>query len=149
LANIASVLKEEIARVARKELRSETDSLKKASGRYRSEIAALKRRVADLEQQLSRMERMLGRSAAATPKPEGATTANGARFSAPGLKKHRERLELSAPTLASILGVSAQTIYNWEAGTTRPNPQQIANIAILRKMGKREVQARLKQSAGA
>jgi len=41
--------------------------------------------------------------------------------------------------------VSAQTIYNWETGTTRPNAKQIANIAILRGMGKREVQARLKQ----
>jgi hypothetical protein len=37
--NIASVLKEEIARVARKEVRSETENLKKASAQYRSEIA--------------------------------------------------------------------------------------------------------------
>jgi DNA-binding transcriptional regulator YiaG len=59
------------------------------------------------------------------------------------LKKLRERLELSAPTLASILGVSSQSVYNWEQGTSRPNKQLIGNIAILRKMGKREVQQRL------
>jgi len=145
LANIASVLKDEIARVARKELRSETDTLKKSSARYRSDIAALKRRVTDLEQQLSRMERLLSKGMAST-KP-AADSGKPVRFSASGLKKHRERLGLSAPMLATILGVSAQTIYNWEAGSTRPNPKQIANIAVLRGMSKREVQSRLQQQA--
>ncbi len=49
----------------------------------------------------------------------------------------RERLELSAPTLATILGVSAQSVYNWEQGTSRPNKEMIGNISILKKMGKR------------
>ena len=44
MPNIASVLKTEIARVARKEVRSEIGSLKKATATYRTEIAALKRR---------------------------------------------------------------------------------------------------------
>jgi len=145
LANIASVLKDEIARVARKELRSETDTLKKSSARYRSDIATLKRRVAELEQQLSRMERLLSKGTA--PIKPAVDSGKTVRFSASGLKKHRERLGLSAPMLATILGVSAQTIYNWETGTTRPNPQQIANIAVLRGMSKREVQSRLQQQA--
>jgi len=44
MANIESVLKEEITRLARKEIRKETEGLKKASAQYRTEIAALKRR---------------------------------------------------------------------------------------------------------
>ena len=147
MANIASVLKEEIARIARKELRSETDNLKKASARYRSEIAALKRRIADLEQQMERKERVQVRGAAIAPITQASPPGRIVRFSAPGLKKHRERLGLSAPMLATILGVSPQTIYNWETSATRPNAQQIANIGVLRGMGKREVQARLKQQA--
>ena len=54
MSNIASVLKEEISRIARKEIRRETASLKKSSTMYRSEIAALKRRVHELERQLRR-----------------------------------------------------------------------------------------------
>jgi len=50
MSNIASVLKDEIARVARKEIRRETSSLKKASTGYRSQIAALKRQLLELEQ---------------------------------------------------------------------------------------------------
>ena len=140
MANIASVLKEEIIRLARKELKSETESVKKASARYRSEIAALKRRLVLLEKQVATLEkRPAGRAAVA---PQIAATDN-VRFSATGLKKLRARQELSAPILATILGVSAQTIYNWEAGTTRPSKDQIGKIALLRKMTKREIQAGL------
>lgn len=49
MANIASVLKEEIIRLARKKLKSATEGVKKASARYRSDFAALKRRLALLE----------------------------------------------------------------------------------------------------
>ncbi len=52
MPNIASILKSEIARVARKEIRGETLQLKKAVGVYRSQIAALKRRAQALEKQL-------------------------------------------------------------------------------------------------
>ena len=140
MANLATTLKEEITRLARKELKGEAGSLRKASGHQRAEIVALKRRVIELEQKLTKLEKLLaGRTAAlavdrSSPNP---------RFSAAGLKKLRARLELSAPVLASILGVSAQTIYNWEAGTSRPDAEFVARIAILRKMGKREVKERV------
>ena len=45
MPNIASVLKDEILRLARKEVRRELEGLKKASAQYRSDIAALKRQV--------------------------------------------------------------------------------------------------------
>ncbi len=54
MPNIASVLKEEIARLVRKELRGETEGLKKTSSRYRSEIASLKRRIEAQEKQIYR-----------------------------------------------------------------------------------------------
>jgi len=55
MSNVASVLKEEIARVARKEIRRETSFVKKALTTYRSEIAGVKRRVLALERQLRRV----------------------------------------------------------------------------------------------
>jgi DNA-binding transcriptional regulator YiaG len=144
LANIASVLKEEIIRLARKELRRETESLKKASAQYRSEIAALKRRTASLEQQLSRLEKSASRNTVAKVNPEVATKA---RFTANGFKSLRQRLGLTAEAIGTLLGVSAQTIYNWEAGNTSPREQQMVRIVMLRGMGKREVNAILKKLA--
>jgi DNA-binding transcriptional regulator YiaG len=46
-----------------------------------------------------------------------------------------------------LLGVSAQTVYSWETGKSRPRQQQMAAIVAIRKMGKREVEARLDQLA--
>jgi len=141
MSNIATLLKQEITRLVRKELKSETESLRKASTRYRAEIAELKRRITSLEQQLKAVER-LGRRQAAPVAPADAA-ATKFRFRADGLKKHRARLGLSAPALAGILGVSSQTIYNWEAGASRPSKDQVVKIAALRGMSKRQVQAAL------
>ena len=144
MPNLTSLLKSEISRIARREIKSESDALKKANARYRSDIAALKRQVAALEQQVKRLEKVPVRTSpvsSESPSSDGRAT----RFSSSGLKKMSERFELSAPTLASIFGVSSQTIYNWEQGTSRPGKDMIANIGIIRTMGKREVQQRLAQ----
>ena len=85
----------------------------------------------------------------ATNKPTEVDSGKPVRVSAASLNKHRERLGPSAPMLATILGVSAQTIYNWESATSRPSKDQVVKIAILRKMGKREVQQRLAQMRAA
>jgi len=142
LPNIASVLKEEIARLVRRELRGETENLKKASSRYRSDIASLKRRIEALEKQISRLEKMAPKKAAPVIDGESETKL---RFKPQGVRAQRTRLGLSAAAMGALVGVSAQTIYNWEAGTTRPRAEQLAVIAAVRKMGKREVKARLDQ----
>lgn len=143
MSNIASVFKDEVARQVRRQLRGETESLKKASNRYRSDIAALKRRIDALEKQVSHLEKSAKANVppAATEDPD-----TKLRFKPQGVRAQRTRLDLSAPELGSLLGVSAQTIYNWETGKTRPRPEQMSAIAAVRKMGKREARARLGQS---
>ena len=60
----------------------------------------------------------------------------------------RERLGLSAEGLGKVLGVSGQSIYNWESGKARPRGDQLAKLSQLRKVGKRRVMAFLAQQAG-
>ena len=153
MPNIASLLKEEIARVARKQLRSETESLKKASSNYRSQIAELKRRIDSLERQLRGLAKAGARAA---PRAAGAGGGGGRsggepalddgrqiRYSAKSLASQRRRLGLSAASLAKLLGVSALSVYKWESGGTRPRQKQVEAIAALRTMGRREAQKRL------
>ncbi len=141
MPNIAGVLKEEIARVARKESRADTQQLKKASAQYRTDIAALKRRIATLEQLVGRMSKAAAKTApvAKTEQPVGGTF----RFSASGLQAQRKRLGLSASQAALLLGVSDQSVYKWENGKTRPRVSQFASIAALRGLSKTEATARL------
>ena len=142
MPNIASVLKSEIARLARKEVRSETDSLKKLSSQYRADIAALKREVKALQRQLKSVSRSAGRSRDTTAPDEG----NGERqlrFSPQRLAAQRNRLGLSAQAFGALVGVTGQSIYKWEAGNARPRAAQLKAIAAVRALGKREAQARL------
>jgi DNA-binding transcriptional regulator YiaG len=134
--NIATVLKAEISRVARKDARAETQQLKKASSQYRTDIAALKRRVLDLEKQLTRLLKSGKRGPASAAAEE--KSGSGLRFSAKGFAAQRRRLGLTAAAVAKILNVSAQSVYKWEDGKTRPRASQLPAIASLRKMGKQE-----------
>ena len=140
--NIAAVLKSEIVRLARKELRSETQALKKAASNHRSEIAALKRRVMELEKQLRRQ----GRTASAPrQEPTDEAALRKVRFSAKGLAAQRKRLGLSASDVGLLVGASGQSIYNWESGLNRPRAAQLPAIAGLRTMGKKQALARLEE----
>ena len=141
MPNIASVLKDEIHRLARKETRAETEGLKKAIAKYRSEIADLKRRV-------SVLEKLRTHSIKSHPKANTTTEPNAGstvryRFSPQRLAAQRQKLNLSAAEMGTIVGVSAQTIYNWEAGKSRPRQQQLAALAAVRGLGKRQIKERL------
>ena len=137
MPNIATALKQEISRIARREIRGETTALKKAAAAYRSEIAALKRRAQALEQQVRRLtkSKRLTESNAEAP-------AN-IRFSAKGLASQRKRLGLSATDAGLLVGASSQSIYNWEQGKARPLARHLPAIAALKVMGKKAVAARL------
>ena len=136
MSNLASVLKEEIARVARKEIRRETSSLKKASAAYRSEIAALKRRVLAAERQLRREAKGPALSVASAANEDAGE--KGARFSAKSMASQRRRLGLSAAECGLLVGASAQSIYNWEEGKARPRAQHLPAIFALRTLGRRQ-----------
>ena len=145
MPNFATSLKNEIVRLAKKEVRNEVEGLRKASAQYRSDIAALKRQVAALEKQQDRIEKKAPKSVAVDS--EGETGAKY-RFSAKRFAAQRQKLGLSAGEMGALIGVSAQTVYNWEAGKSRPRQQQLAAIAAVRSMGKRQIKAQLESTEG-
>ena len=143
MPNINSLLKQEISRVARKELRSEMAALKKASAQYRSDIAALKRQVTSLEKQIRRMGKTVQREAPAQEDKPG----KGLRFSAKGFGVKRQQLGLSAADVGRLLGVTPLSVYKWEGGKAHPRASQLPGIAAFRKLGKREAAKRLSELA--
>ena len=145
MPNIASVLKAEIVRLARKELRSEVDSIRKALAAARAEGAALKRRVSELERSLRQPARV-AHARPPSPSPSPVEEADGAdkfRFRASGMASNRKRLGLSAADFGLLVGASGQSVYAWEQGKARPRGKNLAAIAALRGVGKREVVERL------
>jgi DNA-binding transcriptional regulator YiaG len=140
MADLANALKEEIRRLARKEIKAETGATKQAVAQHRREIAKLKRQVAEQEKKIAFLE---GRERKRLQEPEAEEVAEGARFSARSVKAQRERLGLSAADYAKLVGVSSLTIYNWENGKNRPRQEQLAALVAVRGIGKREALRRL------
>ena len=138
MPNIASVFKAEVARVASKQVRSETAALKQAVTRHRKDIAALKRGLAEMSRELKVARRAVTRT---EPQEQQGATSEGSRFSAKGLISHRRRLGLSAADLGKLLGVSGQSVYLWESGKARPRSGMMPAIAALRTLGKKQAAA--------
>lgn len=139
MAQFAQLLKTEIARLARKEIRTEVQALRKASTQYRTDIAALKRQVAEQQRLIAKLGKTQKKTAVAAPAEEGSSL----RFRAAGFGSLRKKLGLSASEMGKLVGVSLQTIYHWEHGQSKPRAQQLARIAEVRKLGKRAVREQL------
>ncbi len=141
MPNVIASLNEHIRRLARREVRAQTRATKKATSQYRRDIAALKRLIKALNSRINSVERSAG--APRHVLAEGSL--EKARFRADGLRSHRARLELSAKDYGKLVGVSGLTIYNWEAGKSRPRRKQLGGLVGVRKLGKREALKRLEE----
>jgi len=110
------LLKAEISRVARKELRPVLDAVSKTAATQRAEIAGLRKRLHELECQLKAQGRESRRQKAASAAELTVDDASGLRFRAAGMASNRERLGLSARDFGRLIGATAQAVHAWETG---------------------------------
>ena len=140
MSQLASAIKEEVQRLARKEVKAQLAKTKQASSQHRSDIAELKRAVRDLGRQVAYLERKEKRR---VNKPAPESLAENARFSPKSVRSHRAKLGLSAADYGRLVGVSALSVYNWEKGKTKPQKKQLASLVAVRKLGVREAERQL------
>jgi len=143
MSNIAAALRQEITRLARKEARSLTKALQKASAQYRKDIAELKRQTRKARAEIGRLQRQATKGGDA-PVAEG--PAEKIRYSSASVVAQRKRLGLSAADFGALTGgVTAHTVYKWEHGAARPRSAQLVSLGAVRRIGKVEANARLEQ----
>jgi len=142
MPNIAVTFRQEITRLARREIRGQTLGLRKASAQFRRDIAELKRHASELKSEVARLERRAGKDVA--HRITEAAPAKS-RFTAKGVVSQRSRLGISAADYGKLIGVTGHTIYKWEHGTSRPRRAQLSALASIRHLGKREALASLEQ----
>jgi len=141
MTTFAIALKDEIRRLARKEIKAQTGTTTRAVAQYRRQIASLKRLIRNQDRKIDFLSKQ-GHKSSPSIDPESAV--NGSlRFSARSVKAQRRRTGLSAEGYARLLGVSPLTVYNWENGKTRPRNGQFEALVAIRGLGKREAQAKL------
>ena len=139
MPNIATVLKEEICRLAKKEVKLQVGKTQKASAQYRRDIANLKRVLGQQGKEIKLLKR---RAQNGQPQAEEEPL-ESVRYSARSVKAQRSRLGLSAADYGKLVGVSGLTIYNWEHGTSHPRKAQLAALVAVRNIGKREALLKL------
>jgi DNA-binding transcriptional regulator YiaG len=143
MPNLAATLKEEIRRLARKEIRAQMGKTRKAAVHHRREIALLKQMLKVQEKSIARLASQQRSTVEAAEGKE--VELEGFRFSSRSVRAQRRRLKLSAHEFARLVGVSAQTIYHWEQGKGRPREAQFAALVSLRRIGRREALAQLEE----
>lgn len=146
MPNFNIALKNEIARVARKELRDELATLRKSSATLRADVSNLRKQVKALDVTL----RTLGRSIAKPPKPAQPDAAPAREdrkvagvFNPESLLAKRHELGLTQVQMAKLLGVSSLTQYKWESGQAVPRASKLPGILTVLALGKRAALAKL------
>ena len=135
MPDVAAVFKEEISRLARKEVRAAVTPLK-------TQVGDLRRKLNQQKEQISQLER--GLIAPTRNKPSEVVTGEvgtermpQARVSPAALKAQRSRLRISQREMGLLLGVSAHTIVRWEAGRSTPREASREALAELKRIGAR------------
>lgn len=146
MPDFAQALKEEIRRLARREIRSSTGVLRRQSAQFRRDIASLKRLTQQLDKHVSFLKAQ-ERERVAQPQASE-TIVKNARFSAKWLAKHRAKVDLSADHYARLVGVTGQSIYLWERGRSKPRARQLAALVAIRGISAREARHRLELIEG-
>jgi len=138
MPNYASVLNDEIARIARKEIKAEVTPLTRRNLELRKKVSNQAKQIAALESKLAKFEKELGIEDI-IPVTLSEEEVNKARVSPKYIANVRSKYELSRNDMAFLLDVNANSIYLWETGRANPRTDAKAKIIQLRDMGKRKV----------
>jgi len=147
MSKLATFLKEEIARLGRKEARRAALPLKRR-------LTALNKTVRQQRSQIGDLARRL--EAVARARDKGASTAAVSRALAEGpevrlgprsIRSQRKRLRLTQAELAKLTGVTTVAVYFWESGKTRPRGRTAEALLSLRSLGVRDARQRLEDVA--
>lgn len=152
MPSIATLLREEISKIARKEVQDQVRELKQTVREQRDAIARLEKQLGPAKAKAKAATKpAAAKPAAAKPaakvrKPAGDTDRRKQLRIAPDtIKKHRKRLKLSQAELGKILNVSTNTVLRWEAGTSKPRSKHLPGLDQLRTISKRELKKQLSE----
>jgi len=144
MPNVAQVLKAEIGRISRREIKDSLIRLNDSNVSLKKAVSELKKKIGVLESQGKQLLSFQKTVQKQMPQA-GPETAEKVRISSKGVRKLRTKLGLSQNSFASLLGVTSQAVFAMEKkeGRIKLRPATLSNLLNVRKMGKREAKKRL------
>ena len=147
MANVAKVLKDEIVRISRKEVKATAGGIGKSQKALRKVVADLKKKVASLEKENKRLSAGKTKQKAVPVKEQPEERAK-AKFTGKGIRSLRARLGLSQTEFAKLAGVAEQSVYLWEKkeGPLKLRDKTKAAILSIRGLGAKEAKEKLEEA---
>jgi DNA-binding transcriptional regulator YiaG len=138
------VLRNEITRLARKEVKASVTKVHKPTVQLKHDVAALKRIVTALAKDNKRLSAILDKVAIAQPTQPPELTAK-ARLTGKGIRSLRRKLRLSQAEFGRLICVTSQAVVNMEKknGPLAVRKVTRASILAIRGMGAREAKVKL------
>lgn len=145
MPNLSSLLKAEISRISRKEIKASVKSVKNSNADLKKNIADLKKRVLALESQIKKLQPLFPAQEKADVSQEAMKKAS---FSSRNIKALRTRLGISQGDFAKLLGVSSQAVYMMEnkGGKLRLRQNTIKKLLAIKDIGRKEAKRMLEES---
>ena len=147
MGKLEGMIKSEIVRLAKREIRKIARPLSRDVRSMRSTVSQLRKTVLVLQrltarqESESRKEKVLLEAA-----PE---EVKKSRFSPRLIHTLRKRLGITQKEMATLTGVTVGAIYQWEQGMFEPRGQKKGMLVALRKLGRREVRKLLEERRSA
>jgi DNA-binding transcriptional regulator YiaG len=151
MPNLSQVIKAEIARISRREIKTSTNPLRASTVALKKSAADLKKRVAVIEAETKRLvafyTRLQTERQAQAPHASDSKT----RITSKGIRALRNKLGLSQESFARLLGVSSQAVYIMEHKNGRLSLRSgtLASLLSIRGIGRREARAKLAEKESA
>jgi DNA-binding transcriptional regulator YiaG len=134
LGQLESTLKNEIRRIAKREVRAVSVPLKR-------EVRSMRIALSNLSKSISTLQRFAKETAKETkPKLQASPEeVKASRLTAGRIRNLRKRLGLSQRELGILTGASLGAVALWEKGKFRPQGEKKAALVGLKSLGKREI----------
>ena len=138
MSTVQNALKQEIIRLARREIKQQATSILSGIKKLKATTAMLKAEIAALQKAKA--------VAPVGPAPViSDEDVKGARFSGMLIKRLRTRLGLSRNEFGKLIGVTGFAVIAWETNECKPKADRRKALIALRKMSKRQVAKMLKE----
>ena len=145
MSQLMAVMKDEIRRIARKEIRAATAGLKKDQTMFRKTVADLRRQTKAHRSTIHQLLQVATKQAKMATMAPQAAEGSKAWVTAKGIRARRKKLKLSQAQFGKLVGVSGYTVLKWEHGSGPLKLRSRTRRAFLaiRGLGIREARLRL------
>ena len=144
MAKIESIIKSEIQRLAKHEVRSVYRPLRK-------EVWGLKLKLSNLIKNFAVLDRMakgLAKTKSTEPKLEASPEeVKASRLTPERIAGLRKKLGISQRKFGILMGASLGAVQSWEKGKFKPQGEKKAALVAMRKLRKRDVRKMLAEKA--